>query len=130
MIHMKQIILSFVLIFLVGCGAAVNSNFYTQNEPLTIEDPVAFLDVMHEVPENAQKLGDGKFGDTGFSTDCEFNSNLVKARKIARQYGANIVKVTTKKTPDLWSSCYRMQVSYYFYEGDVSKLPQYQLQIK
>ena len=58
-----------------------------------------------------------------------FNSNLIKARKIAREKGANIVKVTEKKTPDLWSSCYRIKVDFYFSEKDITKIPQYQLQI-
>lgn len=127
---MKQLIFIFSTIFLVSCGASIKSNFQTQNKALTIEDKVAFLDVHHKVPETAKKLGDGKFGDTGFSTDCNFNSNLVQARKLARQNGANIVKVIEKKTPDLWSSCYRMKVEFYFYDGNVSELPQYQLQVK
>ncbi|MCL9809784.1 hypothetical protein [Flavobacterium luminosum] len=126
---MKKLTLLFTASILLSCGASINSNFQTQNKPLTIEDKVAFLDVQHKVPETAIKLGDGKFGDTGFSTDCDFNSNLVKARKLARQNGANIVKLIEKKTPDIWSSCYRLKIEYYFYEGNVSELPQYQLQI-
>ncbi len=127
---MKQIFLFFLTTILISCGASIKSNFQTQNKPLTIDDKVAFLDVHHKVPETAKKLGEGKFGDTGFSTDCDFNSNLVQARKLARQNGANIVKVNEKKTPDLWSSCYRMKVEYYYYDGNVSDLQQYQLQIK
>ena len=127
---MKQIFLFFLTTILISCGASIKSNFQTQNKPLTIDDKVAFLDIHHKVPETAKKLGEGKFGDTGFSTDCDFNSNLVQARKIARQNGANIVKVTEKKTPDLWSSCYRIKVEYYYYDGNVLDLQQYQLQIK
>ena len=127
---MKQLIFILLSTILVSCGASIKSNFQTQNKALTIDDKVAFLDVHHKVPETAKKLGDGKFGDTGFSTDCDFNSNLIQARKIARKNGANIVKVVEKKTPDLWSTCYRLRVEYYFYEGNVSDLQQYQLQIK
>ena len=127
---MKQLIFILLSTILVSCGASIKSNFQTQNKALTIDDKVAFLDVHHKVPETAKKLGDGKFGDTGFSTDCDFNSNLIQARKIARQNGANIVKVVEKKTPDLWSTCYRLRVEYYFYEGNVSDLQQYQVQIK
>ena len=127
---MKQFFLFILTTILISCGASIKSNFQTQNKPLTIDDKVAFLDVHHKVPETAKKLGEGKFGDTGFSTDCDFNSNLVQARKLARQNGANIVKVNEKKTPDLWSSCYRMKVEYYYYDGNVSDLQQYQLQIK
>ena len=94
-----------------------------------MDDKVAFLDLQHIVPEGTKKLGQAKYGDSGFSTNCDFNTNLISARKLARANGANIVKVVEKSTPDLWSSCYRITVEFYFYEGDVSKLNQYQVQI-
>mgnify|MGYP006170355179 FL=1 len=75
---MKKTFFIFFTVLLVSCGASIKSNFQSQNKPLTIEDKVAFLDVHHKIPETAKKLGDGKFGDTGFSTDCDFNSNIVK----------------------------------------------------
>ena len=126
---MKNIlsILSFTIFF--GCSASINTSFQSQKSPLTKADKVAFLDTHHKVPENAQKLGDGKFGDSGFSTDCSFDSNLIKARDIARENGANIVKVKDNSTPDLWSSCHRMKIEYYYYDGKIEDLRQYQLKI-
>jgi hypothetical protein len=126
---MKKLLFIILPFLLISCGANIKSNFVSQKKPLTIEDKVAFLDIQNTVPENAKKLGEAKFGDSGFSTDCGFNTNLISARKLARTNGANIVKVVKKTTPDLWSSCYRMTVEFYFYEGDVTKLSQYQLQI-
>lgn len=126
---MKKGIVILLSIIAIGCSSAIQSNFTTQNKPLTIEEKVAFLDLQNAIPENAKKLGSAKFGDSGFSTNCDFNAILISARKLARTNGANIVKVTKKTTPDLWSSCYRITADFYFYDGDVSKLPQYQLQI-
>jgi len=126
---MKRLFIVMLPFFLFGCSASVSSSFTNQNKPLTMEDKVAFLDLSHKVPEGAIKLGEAKYGDSGFSTSCDFNTNLINARKLARANGANIVKVVQKSTPDLWSSCYRITVDFYFYEGNVSKLPQYQLQI-
>lgn len=126
---MKKILLSISILLLVSCGASIQSNFTEQLKPLTIENKVAFLDLENKLPENAKKIGEAKFGDSGFSTNCDFNTNLISARKIARENGANIVKVIKKSTPDLWSSCYRITVEFYYYEGDVTKLSQYQLQI-
>lgn len=118
-----------VILILTSCASTVKTTITKQEKPLTTNDKVAFLDLNHKVPENAIKIGNAKFGDSGFSTDCGFNSNLIKARKIARENGANIVKVTESKKPDLWSSCYRMKIDFYKYEGDVNSLRQYQLQI-
>lgn len=126
---MKRLFTIMLPFLLISCGASIKSSFTSQNKPLSIEDKVAFLDIQNVVPENAKKIGEAKFGDSGFSTDCGFDTNLISARKLARANGANIVKVFQKTTPDLWSTCYRMTVEFYFYEGDVTKLSQYQIQI-
>ena len=127
---MKKLLFGVTTFLLVSCGANIKSSFTEQLKPLTIENKVAFLDIENKVPENAKKIGNAKFGDTGFSTDCDFNRNLISARKLARENGANIVKVIEKKEPSIFgSSCYRIKVDFYFYEGDVTKLSQYQLQI-
>ena len=127
---MKKPIIVFVAFLLISCGAHVKSNFNESLKPLTLDDKVAFLDLDHTVPAGAKKIGDAKFGDSGFSTDCNFDTNLINARKLARANGANIVKVVKKVTPDLWSTCYRITVEFYSYSGDVSTLPQYQLKIR
>ncbi|WP_316248129.1 hypothetical protein, partial [Elizabethkingia miricola] len=128
--NMKKALFIFsTIIFLTSCSATVNSAFSDSGKPLTINDKVAFLDTTHKVPEGAKKMGTAKFGDSGFSTDCSFNSNLIQARQLARQNGANIVKVAEKREPGLWSTCYRMKIEFYYYQGDVTSLPQYQLQI-
>lgn len=117
-------------LILTSCASTVKTNIANKETALTTNDKVAFLDLNHKVPETARKIGNAKFGDSGFSTDCDFNSNLIKARQIARENGANIVKVTETKKPDLWSSCYRIKVDFYKYDGNVKSLQQYQLQIK
>lgn len=126
---MRKILFGISTFLLVSCGASVKSSFTEQLKPLTIENKVAFLDLENKLPENVKKIGEAKFGDSGFSTDCDFNTNLISARKLARANGANIVKVIKKSIPDLWSSCYRITVEFYYFEGDVTKLSQYQIQI-
>lgn len=119
-----------ILFFITSCSPKITSSFDAKHPPLTVDDKVAFLDIQHKVPAGAKKTGTAKFGDTGFTTDCGFDSNLIKARKAARENGANIVKVVRKKKPDIWNSCYRLEIEFYFYDGDVAGLEQYQLQIK
>lgn len=126
---MRKLFLAVSALLLVSCGASIHSSFTEQLKPLTIENKVAFLDLENQLPENVKKIGVASFGDSGLSTDCDFNTNLISARKLARANGANIVKVVKKSTPDLWSSCYRISVEFYFYQGDVTKLSQYQIQI-
>lgn len=126
---MNKIITLFTLsAILFSCSASVNHKIENSKQALDIDSKVAILDLSHPLPTGAEKVGNITFGDTGFSTDCDFNSNLSKARKIARENGANILKITKKKNPDLWSTCYRMEIDFYFYKDDVSSLQQTILQ--
>jgi hypothetical protein len=126
---MKKLVSLFCVLMLLGCSASIQSTFENPKKPLTIEDKVVFLDIHHSVPKDAEKIGSAHFQDSGFSTDCDFNSNLIKARKLAREKGANVVKVTEKKVPDLWSTCYRIKVDFYYTTSDINTIPQYKLQI-
>ncbi len=130
---MKQtikIVFFLVIIGSTSCSPKITSNFINPQPKLSIDQKVALLDVDHELPENIDKIGDLRFQDSGFSTDCSFNSLMNQARIQARKNGANIVKVVDKKKPDLWSTCYRLKIELYTYDGDVTSLPQqYQLQI-
>lgn len=129
---MKQLTKFLFFITVVGftsCSPKITSNFTNPQPKLSIDEKVALLDIEHKLPENLTKVGDLRFQDSGFSTDCSFNSLMTQARNEARKNGVNIVKVIDKKKPDLWSSCYRLKIELYKYDGDVSSLPQYKLKL-
>lgn len=125
---MKQIFYSVILFILFSCNAVIHESINKTYNPLPIDSKIAILDTNHLIPEGAELLGSMKLGDSGFSTDCDFYSNLSKARKRAREIGANIVKVTETKSPDLISSCYRLKIKFYKFDGEISNLSQLQLQ--
>ncbi len=112
-----------------SCSPKIKSNFINPQPKLSIDEKVALLDIEHELPKNITKVGDLGFQDSGFSTDCSFNSLMNKARIEARKNGANIVKVMDKKKPDLWTSCHRLKIELYKYDEDVSTLSQYKLKL-
>ncbi|WP_031427106.1 hypothetical protein [Flavimarina sp. Hel_I_48] len=127
---MKAIFKILFLILIVGftsCSPKIKSNFTNPQPTLASDEKVALLDIEHKLPKNPIKVGDLRFQDSGFSTDCSFNSLMNQARIEARKSGANIVKIVEKKEPNLWSSCYRLSIELYSYNGDVSSLPQYKL---
>lgn len=126
---MKYIFLALSLcILFASCSSTVRSQMFHQEKALDANEKVAFLEEHHSIPEGAKKLGRAKFGDSGFSVNCSYNHNAVKAVELARKNGANIVKVIKKKKPNLWSSCYRIEVLFYHYDGNVKTIPQYQMQ--
>lgn len=127
-----KIVLIILLLSITGltsCSPKITSNFTNPQPKLSIDDKVALLDIEHKLPEKTTKVGNLRFQDSGFSTDCSFNSLMNQARIEARKSGANIVKVINKKRPDLWSSCYRLKIELYKYDGDISSLPQYKLKL-
>ncbi|NQX84501.1 MAG: hypothetical protein HRT67_01025 [Flavobacteriaceae bacterium] len=127
--QMTKMLFIITVIGFTSCSPKISSNFTNPQPKLSIDQKVAFLDIEHELPKNLTKVGDLRFQDSGFSTDCSFNSLMNQARVEARKNGANIVKVVDKKKPDLWSSCYRLKIELYKYDGDVSSLPQYKLKL-
>jgi hypothetical protein len=129
---MKQMTKFLFLITVIGftsCSSKISSNFTNPQPKLSLDEKVALLDIDHQLPENIVKIGELRFQDSGFSTDCSFNSLMTQARNEARKNGANIVKVVDKKRPDLWSSCYRLKIELYKHDGDVTSLPQYKLKL-
>ncbi|TPN84037.1 hypothetical protein [Aquimarina algicola] len=117
------------VIGVASCSPRISSNFANPQPELSIDEKVAFLDVEHKLPNNTIKIGDLRFQDSGFSTNCSFNSLMNRARVISRKNGANIIKVIEKKKPDLWSSCYRLKIELHKFNGDVSSLSQYKLKL-
>lgn len=125
---MKIFFYSTILLVLFSCNAVIKESITKSYSTLPIDSKIAILAVNQPIPEKVELLGYMKFGDSGFSTDCDFYSNLSKARKKAREIGANIVKITESKSPDIISSCYRMKINFYKFDGDASNLSQIQLQ--
>lgn len=126
---MTKVLFLITVIGFTSCSPKISSNFTNPQPKLSIDEKVALLDIEHNLPENIVKVGELRFQDSGFSTDCSFNSLMSQARNEARKNGANIVKVVDKKKPDLWSSCYRLKIELYKHDGDVSSLPQYKLKL-
>ena len=125
---MKHILFSFVLLLLFSCNAVVKESINKKYDSLPIDSKIAIVEVNQNIPDKSELLGTMRFSDSGFSTDCDFYSNLSKARKRAREIGANIIKITQSKSPDIISSCHRMKLEFYKFEGDVSNIRQIQLQ--
>ncbi|MEP5340759.1 MAG: hypothetical protein ABJL44_00165 [Algibacter sp.] len=126
---MTKTLFLITVIGFTSCSPKISSNFVNPQPKLSIDENVALLDIEHHLPKNIIKVGELRFQDSGFSTDCSFNSLMTQARNEARKNGANIIKVVDKKKPDLWSSCYRLKIELYKYNGDISALTQYKLKL-
>lgn len=130
---MKKKIFSLVAIvtFLSSCTSSkVTFDLSNGGKPLPADIKIAFLDVQQALPANVEKIGDAKYENLGSPNHCDFDSNLIHAGKLARDNGANLVKVIKNKVPSSGNPCDRTQIEFYYYSGDVTTLQQYHLQAK
>ncbi|MGO4291561.1 DUF2846 domain-containing protein [Chitinophaga sp. RAB17] len=67
------------------------------------------------VPEGARKVGSVKVTDGGFKMNCGYEHTLEEAKAKAIKAGGNIVRITELKSPDGFSSCYRLFGEIYFH---------------
>lgn len=111
---MKKLVTIITILIFMSCSSTINTNIINKQPPLNEKTAITILKIDEEVPSPNKKVGTGKFGDSAFSVKCSLDYVLDQARAVAKENGANIVKITHHKRPDLWSSCHRVTVEYYF----------------
>ena len=80
--------------------------------PLQGDGPVAVIGIAVAVPEEAAVLGTVKIGDTGFSTNCSYDTVIARAKEAARGAGGNAIKITEHRLPSLFgSTCHRIKAT-------------------
>lgn len=62
-----------------------------------------------QVPDRVEVLGKVSVGEGGFTTRCGLDDVIGEAKLEARKCGGNAVKITSHKTPSLFSSCHRIE---------------------
>lgn len=78
-----------------------------------VAQDVLIVDEEHMAPEGSVLLGNIKIWDGGLKFNCSYNTVMQDARTRALEMGGNIVKITTLKAPDAWSTCYRLKAEIY-----------------
>ena len=112
---MRVLLLSLVIVA-SGCGPAVNTAMLSSGPPIPPTAEIRVIPVYELPPDNAVMLGKVKVGDSGFSTNCNYETAIGRAKMEARKNGGNAIKLTKHTMPDFWSSCHRI-------EADILSLP-------
>jgi len=97
-----------LLIIVTSCSPKISTSISKNYSALDYREDVVVFGLKDAVPENAELLGTVKIGDSGFSTDCSFETVIEKAKIEARKIGGNAIKITKHNSPDLLSSCHRI----------------------
>lgn len=97
-----------IVFCLASCSPKIATSIRKEYETLNYEEEVVVLQTNDKQPEDSEILGIVKVGDTGFSTKCNYDTVLDKAKLEARKAGGNAIRITKHKKPNFWSTCHRI----------------------
>ncbi|MCF6351702.1 MAG: hypothetical protein L3J06_01695 [Cyclobacteriaceae bacterium] len=104
-------VIASVLILLYSCGPATHTNLISSYSTLNYNTAVQVFELNEDAPDGSIVVGYCEISDSGFSTNCSYSTVLQKAKEEARKFGSNAIKITKHKTPNLMSSCHRINVT-------------------
>lgn len=90
-------------------GSAIQSK-----QPLLPQDEYILVLQREDVFVNdGIEVGTISVGDNGFSVNCTYNEVIGRLKEVARQNGANLIKIIEQKSPDAWNTCERIKAKIY-----------------
>ncbi len=106
-----KIVVFFIISFLfVSCAPRISSQISSPKTPLLENQNVVVFEVNEEVPKNTSFIGNISLGDSGFTTNCDFETIINIAKSEARKVGGNALKITEHILPSFFgSSCHRIK---------------------
>lgn len=104
---------AFVTTLFYSCSPKIGSTIISKQVPLSDRDFVLVLQQQDNFTNDGIEIGSIKSGDNGLSTNCTYYEVIDKLKQLARQNGANVIKITEHKSPDRWSSCERLTAKIY-----------------
>lgn len=100
------------------CQPKMGSSILSNQPALSEKDYVLVLKMNDDFVNDGLKVGSIKSTDNGFSTNCTYYEVVNSLKKIARDNGANLIKITDRKFPDRQSTCDRIW-------ADIYRVPDY-----
>ncbi len=103
-----------MIMFIASCTPKVTTKLDTKSySQLDKDEEFYILKGTQEIPDGSEYIGSLKIGDSGFSTDCGYETVMKEAERAARNSGANILYLTEIISPNFGSSCYRIKAKLY-----------------
>ncbi len=107
----KAVFLLLISLFTIGCSTSIKTTLADKSlTALSPETKIIVIIPEEPAPASSRVLGKVKIGDSGFTTDCGYNTVIDQAKAEARKAGGNAIKLTKVKKPSaLGSTCYRIE---------------------
>jgi len=115
-----------ILLFFSSCSPLIRSKIISTQNPLNKHATVLVLKPFDTQIIKGIKIGTINSKDNGFSINCGYNEIIKQLKSIAREKGANLIKITKQKKPNYWSTCERVETEIYY----VSNIEKYQKEIE
>ncbi len=97
-----------VFLILTACSPKLKSTITQSFPSLSENELIVVLDIADDQEIETEKIGELKATDGGLSANCTYYENVQNLKKMAREAGANLIRITNQKNPDKWSSCHRL----------------------
>lgn len=110
MLKAQNLSVFLLTILIIGsCSPKAVTNLTTTYKPLDYDQEIVVIGLEQNIPEGSEELGRVKIGDSGFTTNCGYETVINKAKEEARKAGGNSIKITEHKPPTMMgSSCHRI----------------------
>jgi Bacterial protein of unknown function (DUF922) len=102
-----------IAIILISCNPKISFVISNKQTTLKAQDIVVVLQQEDNFTNDGIQVGTLRSSDNGFSIKCRYEDVIGTLADAARQNGANIIKITKHKVPDIWSSCDRITAAIY-----------------
>jgi hypothetical protein len=108
---MKQILIFSICCLMIfnSCAPKISTSISKNYPPLDYREDVKVFGLQDPIPSSSEEIGTVKIGDTGFSSNCDWEVVIDKAKIEARKIGGNAIKIIDHIPPSLMgSSCDRI----------------------
>ena len=115
MIRMQKTLFYLISLTLLlsSCSARISTSIQKTYPPVDQSQEIQVLLSLRDVPPTAELLGKVDVGDSGFTTNCSYDTVLNAAKAEARKIGGNMICIINHLTPDFYSSCHRISTNIY-----------------
>ena len=105
---MTRYFIIFLVTMLTSCVPKIGSNIIVKQNSLLNSETVLVLQKEDIFNNDGIEIGVLNSSDNGFSSNCSYENIIAIFIAMARTNGANIVKISERKTPDVISNCDRI----------------------
>ncbi len=114
---MKKFLLYVLVLSLFSCAPKLKNKIEKVLPPISENALVVVLDIADDQEIKAEKVGSIEAKDSGFSVNCTYYENIINLQDMARNAGANLIKITEHKIPNHKSTCHRIKADIFYVQN-------------